>query len=114
MEDSRVEPLRTQARDVLVVGECACGCATIDLRVGPTRAEPAVGFERRPAIEARTTVPASDDPERGYELLLFLDNGWLSSMEIVYYGETIPTEFPPAGAWDAPFILGEPSTGGDP
>jgi hypothetical protein len=33
-------------------------------------------------------------PDPPYELLLFIDDGWLSSVELVWYGESPPSTFP--------------------
>jgi hypothetical protein len=36
-----------------------------------------------------------EDPEKALELLLFVDDGWLAGVEIVYHGAEPPREFPP-------------------
>lgn len=105
LDDPRFDPLRAQARAAVVVGECCCGCATVDLHVDPQLAPAALGPFRTPAIEARTYMPAMEDVQHGYELLLFVRDGWLESLEIVYYGNTVPTQFPPVSKWDAPFTV---------
>jgi hypothetical protein len=105
IDDLRVAPLRDQAATAVVTGMCTCGCATIDLAVDRTTGHRA---ERRsPAIEAFTIgmLDQKSDPTRSYELLVFLDDGWLSSLEIVYYGAESPREFPDPGTFDAPEII---------
>jgi hypothetical protein len=105
VDDPRVEPLRQQLRFAFATGKCDCGCATVNLAVNRARAVPATGFRRNPVIETRTLPgPERQDLECAYELLLFLKDGWLSMMEIVYTGNTIPAKFPPASEWGAPTI----------
>ena len=87
-----IDELRAQSATAGVVGRCTCGCATIDIAVDRSRA-PAAPFTRSPAIEARTEL--SEDPEKARELLLFVDDGWLAGVEIVYHGAEPPREFPP-------------------
>ena len=36
---------------------------------------------------------------------MFLNDGWLSSLEIVYYTGTPPVTFPPAAAFESPEII---------
>ena len=96
-----VEALRVQAATAEVVGRCPCGCATINLRVDRA-ITPVSSIRTSPVIHAAT--PYSDDTAKLYELILFLDHGWLSSVEIVYYGDTPPTEFPLPSAFDAPWL----------
>jgi hypothetical protein len=37
-------------------------------------------------------------------LLLFVRDGWLALLEIVYYGDSIPVEFPPPTAFEPPTV----------
>jgi hypothetical protein len=101
VHEPAVDPLREQARTASVVGRCECGCATIDLAVDRSR-----GTAADLPSPATDTYTSSDpqDPETFFELILFLDSGWLSSLEIVYYGNTIPTEFPPPSAFEKPHV----------
>jgi hypothetical protein len=39
-------------------------------------------------------MPLSDDPAESHELILFLGDGWLSRLEIVYYEDQPPRSFP--------------------
>lgn len=59
-----------------------------------------------PAIEAAATglYGGSRDPDRAFELLLFLDEGWLASLEIVSYGRVPLSEFPEPSTFDAPWL----------
>jgi hypothetical protein len=99
VDEPAFHPLREQARTASVVGRCECGCATIYLAVDRSR-----GTAADLPSPATDTYTSSDpqDPETFFELILLLDSGWLSSLEIVYYGDTIPTEFPPPIAFERP------------
>lgn len=103
VDDPRVEPLRAQTTSALVRSMCPCGCATIDLQVDRSLAipaplgSPAIEAYKQGMMDGRT----DDDP---YSLLLFLDRGWLSSLELVWYGDKpIPT-FPAIASFDPPEI----------
>lgn len=79
------DELRSQVDNVEVIGICKCGCGTADLRVK----EPAV---RSPSespipIEAHSDTPPVD-------VLLFVDQGLLSMLELVFYDDRKPRPFP--------------------
>lgn len=95
VDDARLEPLRRQASALTVVSECTCGCATVDFEVDRTRSSPAVGL-CSPVTESVSRVRDSDELS---DLILFLKDGWLSSMEIVWYSKPIP-EFPPLSEFE--------------
>jgi hypothetical protein len=101
VEAPGVDELRAQAVTARVVGRCTCGCATIDIAVDRRRGH-ASELMRSPAIEARTEL--SEDLDEFFELLLFVDGGWLSSLEIVYYGDQPPRELPPPGSFLPPYV----------
>jgi hypothetical protein len=96
IDDDRLAPLREQARTAVVTGTCGCGCATIDLAVDRDNGGPADLCS--PVVSADSRA-ADDVPAVG--LLLFLDDGWLSLLEI-WYIEAPPGEFPAATAFEAP------------
>jgi hypothetical protein len=106
VEAPGVQALRQQAAVATVVVKCSCGCATIDLAVDPSLA-PRSTLTRSPVIETRTKPSADDDPTVPFELLLFLDDGWLSSLEIVYYEDTVPREFPTPEDFEPPHVRTE-------
>jgi hypothetical protein len=86
-----VEALREQAQTAAVVGRCDCGCATIELAVD--NGCPEQGEARQTIVaEARTPEDREVPP---LELILFVKGDRLSSIEIVYYDDNIPQEFPP-------------------
>jgi hypothetical protein len=99
VSDPRVDALRGQADVASVVDKCECGCATVALEVDCGAATASALAEGRPAIEARTRPEEAEPP---VELLLFLKEGWLSSLEIAWYDENLPSEFPPLDAFAPP------------
>lgn len=93
-----VEIYRVQLDRATVTGTCDCGCATVYLDVDPTAPRAALGgpVDSPLPFEARGHDPA--DASRPIEIVLFARDGALASLEIVYYGDTPPPEFPdPAG-----------------
>jgi hypothetical protein len=94
-----VEELREQAKVVSVVDRCKCGCATIDFSVDTEAARPAKSYEPVP-VEATTRETAPGGP---LDLLLFVREGWLVGLEIAYYANDAPVEFPPPSAFEPPF-----------
>lgn len=80
-----------------------CGCASFDLQVDRQRALRS-SIATSPAIEA-TTVER-EDYRTTFDLLLWVDDGWLSGVEIVDYvdrhGDESPDEIPPPEAWNEP------------
>lgn len=97
-----VEELRSQAAHA-TAARWDCGCASFDLRVDRERA-PRSTITTSPAIE--TTTVERDDYRKTFELLLWVDDGWLSGVEIVDYvdqhGDESPDEIPPPDAWNKP------------
>jgi hypothetical protein len=93
-----VEKLRKQAETILVTGRCDCGCATVYLTVDeslPTADE----VEKYAAVDAAGRPGADDAPPP--ELILFVRDGRLSSVEIVWYDSPIP-KFPSAEDFETP------------
>jgi len=87
-----VEQLRRQAADAAVVGRCDCGCPTIDIKThGEPLDVPLPG--RLSPVEGRV-VPVADEEIAG-DVILFIDDGRLSYLELVWYTETPPTAWPP-------------------
>jgi hypothetical protein len=94
-----IESLREQARSASVVRECSCGCGTIDFGVQATMTEAVASGEDGPIVEAG----ARDKHEHSVELLLFVCDGRLSSLEIVWYDESQRTGvLPPTDFWATP------------
>ena len=102
VDDPRALPLREQSRSVVVNGRCPCGCATIYLEVDRTKAQPATNLTHlRMAIESYG--PGSGESPF-FAFLLFLDEGWLDSLEIEYIGSLPPAEFPPTTGFGLPQV----------
>lgn len=102
VDDPRVLPLREQSQFVVVTDMCPCGCATVSLEVDRTRAKPATGLAHlRMAIESHG--PGSGESPY-FAFLLFLDEGWLDSLEIEYIGPVPPAEFPLTDGFGPPAI----------
>ena len=79
--------LSAQVDHAEVVWECDCGCGTVNLSVR----EPVV------SATAREPIPIEAHAE-GLEVLLFVRNGLLQSLEIVDYEDRRPLPYPtPAG-----------------
>jgi hypothetical protein len=93
-----VEELRAQVPHVRVA-RWDCGCASFDIQVDRALA-PKSRVTKRPAAEA------SHVPERAFDLLLWVHDGWLSGVEIVDYvtghGDDSPEELPPPEEWADP------------
>ena len=77
-----VQALRGQSRTVLASRGCTCGCGTIDLHV-PVPGMPAAVRSRVP-VEA-AVLAADGSPAGG--VLLFVDEGVLSGLEVYSFGE---------------------------
>jgi hypothetical protein len=93
-----VEALQAQARHATVTHACVCGCPSFNIGVDKTRAVRAETDPTRPVdVEAHAL---SDDPY--FELLLFTDDGWLSYMELVWYGDDPPSTLPPPTSFHPP------------
>jgi len=86
-----VEQLRLQAAGATVVGRCDCGCPTIYLAV-PEEAARAPLTGRLAPVEGRV---APQDGEPQGDIILFLDDGRLTSMEYVFYTDAPPVGWPP-------------------
>jgi hypothetical protein len=102
VEVAGIDELRAQV-PYLEAARWGCGCASFALRVDRERA-PCSSITARPAVEAITKE--RDDVNSTFDLLLWVDDGWLTGVEIVDYvdrhGEESPDEIPPPDAWDAP------------
>lgn len=83
-----VEDPRSQSPDVVAVGRCDCGCPSIELaQTGMSSG----GRSTLAPIEGRVTGDHGAPP---IEVLLFTDDGQLSYLELVWYGESAPEAWP--------------------
>jgi hypothetical protein len=85
-----VRALREQAEAAEVVGRCDCGCPTVELRTG---GPPAVALHQRRLSPVEGRIASANDEPPG-EILLFLEDGRLASMEFVYYTSVPPDVWP--------------------
>lgn len=85
-----VEPLRAQAVDVRVEGGCTCGCPSIELAVGasPPRSR---STEALVPVELNVAPLAEEAPA---QVILFVRDGELSCLELVFYEDSPPTVWP--------------------
>ena len=100
----RLAPLREQARTVVVTGKCECGCPTIHLSVD--RSHPAAEDLGSPAVESGSRQTADMDPGSSVGIILFLDHGFLSSLEAWYVSAAPPSHFPATAELESPHITG--------
>lgn len=77
------DDLKEQLQYVEVVGDCECGCGTIDLKVNE--------YPKRAFVEEPIPVEAHGE---GIEVLLFVRGGLLCSLEIVDYEDRRPLPYP--------------------
>jgi hypothetical protein len=100
-----IEELRAQVPHALGA-RWNCGCASFNLIVDKARA-PRSTVTRSPLSEAESME--RDDPDHYFELLLWVNDGWLSGVEIVDYveqhGVQSPQEIPPLDHWKAPHLV---------
>jgi hypothetical protein len=92
---SGVEQLRAQLPHVQVVGKCDCGCPTVELRVPEGIAASPVTTDSRLAPVEGNVRPAVDGPPGN--IILFVDDGRMTSLEYVSYADPPPKEWPPLG-----------------
>jgi hypothetical protein len=88
------DALSKQAGHARVVGRCHCGCATVNLAVDRDSVGPA-------QVVGRTPVDAMAR-EEGWGLILFVDDGYLSSLEIYSAAEEPPSMFPSPSVFNPP------------
>jgi hypothetical protein len=77
--------LKTQVNSAEVSWECDCGCGTVNMEV------------KEPCIRAATHEPIPVEAYgKGVDVLLFVRQGLLSSLEIVDHGDARPLPYPSA------------------
>jgi hypothetical protein len=85
-----VEELREQMRTARVVGRCDCGCPTIDIE--PDADAPTAPLDGPLAPVEGRIAPEGNGPPG--EVILFIDAGRVTSLEYVFYGDTVPAQWP--------------------
>ncbi|MEV4601815.1 hypothetical protein AB0K15_30985 [Amycolatopsis sp. NPDC049253] len=81
--------LRHQSTSAVVVGRCACGCPSVDLRTEDSAPIARPGSRLVPS--ELEVLPSGDEPPG--QVILFTDGGRLSYLEYVWFGEP-STEWP--------------------
>jgi hypothetical protein len=67
-----------------VISECGCVCPTVSMTVDSARAK-AVSYSAKPVATA--------DYDAG-SVSVWIEDGWLSHLEIYWWSDDAPTEFP--------------------
>ena len=86
-----VGELRCQMQSVRVVGQCTCGCATVDLQADSTLCASAGTTSPIPA----EAVVLDSEGAAIWGLLVFLREGYLASLEIYSFDQPIDALPPP-------------------
>lgn len=81
-----------QVQHATVVGTCDCGCPTVDLVVPSEIPRSSVEAPNRLAPVEGRVRPIADEPQA--DIILFVDDGCLSCLELVSYDDPAPTEWP--------------------
>jgi hypothetical protein len=109
VEAPGIAELRAQVSHVQAA-RWRCGCASFNLKVDRELA-PRSSVVASPTVEAITRE--RDDVNGTFDLLLWVDDGWLDGVEIVDYvdrhGDESPDVIPPPTAWGAPSVR-DPAT----
>lgn len=87
-----VSELRAQVPDAVVVGKCDCGCPTIDIQVTGSSPRSTVVSKNRLAPYEGRVAPLDDEPIG--DIILFVDDGFLTCLEYVPYDDPSPTTWP--------------------
>jgi hypothetical protein len=91
-----VDELRVQTRQVSASPGCTCGCGTLDLHVPDTVPR---SSSCSPVPVVGTVVDADGDPIGG--LLLFVDDGRLSGLEVYSFADDpLPMPLPEQVRWE--------------
>ena len=76
--------LAGQLQAASVIGECECVCPTVSLAVDASRAKP-VSYSGKPVATA--------DYDGG-SIMVWIEAGWVSHLEIYWWSDEAPTQFP--------------------
>lgn len=84
--------VKDQLKDALVTGQCACGCATID--ISTAHGSPAAAGEFTGLLPAEGSILRGSDPAD--TLIAFLRDGQLVGLEVYGVADTPTYQLPPA------------------
>jgi hypothetical protein len=88
-----VQALRDQLDGVTVVGLCDCGCPTIDFNVPRVSSDESLRATGTPT--PYQGIASSLDGEPVGDIILFVDDGHLASLEYVAHAGPPPDAWPP-------------------
>jgi hypothetical protein len=77
--------LRSQVEAAIAASPCPCPCPSLALDVDRERATP-TSYSGRPVAEAYYD---------GGAVMVWVDDGWLSNLEIHWWSDETPAQFPP-------------------
>jgi hypothetical protein len=83
-----VDALREQVEAGIATRPCDCPCPSITVAVDQTRARPI-------ALEGRLELEVYYDEGA---VMVWVDDGWLSNLETMWWSDDPPREFPPLDA----------------
>jgi hypothetical protein len=82
-----------QIEHATIVAKCDCGCPTVDLAVPDEVPRSPVQTPNRLAPVEGRVHPVAEEPVA--DIILFVDDGRLSCLELVTYVDPAPSEWPP-------------------
>jgi hypothetical protein len=84
-----VQALRSQIEHTTVVSRCGCGCPSVSLLVDKDKTEPTISYDDIIPVEG---LPAEEPT--GPAVLLFVRDGYLDDLELMYLSDTPPPDWP--------------------
>jgi hypothetical protein len=85
-----VEALRVQARSATVSGQCGCGCPSIRLQPRGLAPRATLPFSPLPWTGETDAPPG----ESSLRVVLFVADGWIRYLELLYQSSAAPTQWP--------------------
>jgi hypothetical protein len=79
-----LDVVRQQLEAAVATDQCDCGCPTIGIAVDAARARP-TSYSGRPVAET---------PWEHGSIMVWIDDGWLSNLEIYGWEDEAPSEWP--------------------
>jgi hypothetical protein len=79
-----LDVLAGQLEAAYATRKCECVCSTISMAVDPSQAKP-VSYSGKPVATA---------DYHGGGVMVWVEDGWLSHLEIYWWSDDAPTEFP--------------------
>jgi hypothetical protein len=82
-----LDVLAAQLDAAWATSKCECGCPTISMAVDASRAKPT----------SHSGKPVATADYDGGSIMIWIEDGWLSHLEIYWWSDEAPTEFPDLG-----------------